>query len=268
MREEEKIIICNGKIEKVSDFGEDKQGKIIYEVIRIIQGKPLFIEEHYDRMKNSFKLSGVELTKSYTDLRNEINQLVKANKIKEGNIKITYSIDKDLFKIFFIPHKYPTDEMYIDGVDTILYFGERENPNAKIVNNEFRSKVNEKIKLRGAYEAILVDRNGIITEGSKSNIFIIKDDIVYTSKVEAVLPGVTRTEIMKMAKEIGVKVVEEDFNYLGINDIDSMFISGTSPKILPIRRVEEKELNVNNKILRKLMSSFNNKIKKYIENLE
>lgn len=268
MRDEEKIIINNGKIEKVSNFEEDKEGKIIYEVIRIIDGKPLFIEEHYDRMKNSFKLSGVELIKSYKELRDEINKLVKANKKKEGNIKITYCINKDLFKIFFIPHMYPTDEMYIDGVDTILYFGERENPNAKIVNNEFRSKVNEKMKLRGAYEAILVDRNGIITEGSKSNIFIIKDNILYTSKVEAVLPGVTRTEIIKMAKEMGIEVMEEDFNYLGIDDVDSMFISGTSPKILPIRRIEEKELNVNDKMLRKLISSFNNKIEKYIEELK
>lgn len=268
MGENLKKIINNGKIEKVDNFIEDKDGKIIYEVLRIIEGKPLFIEKHYERMENSFKLSGLELSISYDELRNQIDKLVKSNNIKEGNIKITYSVLLDSLKIFFIKHSYPTKQMYDEGVKTILFFGERENPNAKIVNNDFRSRVNESINSRGAYEAILVNRDGLVTEGSKSNIFIIKDGVVYTSRVKDVLPGVTRMEIIEMAKEMGVEIVETDYNYLDIENADAMFISGTSPNILPISYVEEKKLDVKNDILISLMRSFKEKISNYIKKLK
>ena len=138
--------------------------------------------------------------------------------------------------------------------------------NAKVVNKSFRDMVNEKIAEREVFEAILINRNGIVTEGSKSNIFMIKDDALYTSKVEAVLPGVTRTEIIELAEELNIQVNEVDYNYLGLKDVDAMFISGTSPKILPIKKIEEEIIDVDNKVLRKLMRAFNEKINDYILN--
>lgn len=266
IRSNSKVFIENGIVKKIGEFIEDKEGKIIYEVLRIIEGKPLFLEDHYKRMKNSYKLSGVELKETYDELKKQILTLVKESKVKEGNIKITYSVENKRLKIFFIDHKYPTEEMYKNGVDTILYFGERENPNAKVVNKSFRDMVNEKIAEREVFEAILINRNGIVTEGSKSNIFMIKDDALYTSKVEAVLPGVTRTEIIELAEELNIQVNEVDYNYLGLKDVDAMFISGTSPKILPIKKIEEEIIDVDNKVLRKLMRAFNEKINDYILN--
>lgn len=146
--------------------------------------------------------------------------------------------------------------MYKEGVKTILYFGERENPNAKVINNSFRGAVNKEIKKNDAHEAILVDRNGYITEGSRSNIFLIKGSNVYTSKVEAVLPGVTRTEIIKVAKENSINIIEENIRYTDLEKFDVLFISGTSPNILPIRRVNGLEFDVENDLLRKLMRLF------------
>lgn len=166
--------------------------KIIYEVLRIIDGKPIFLEEHIKRMKNSFKLVNEEFKLKYDDIFKLIENTVKSENKMIGNIKITYSLNLKELKVFFIPHSYPTDEMYRNGVKTILYFGERNNPNAKIVNDDFRSIVNAEINKHNAYEAILVDRNGFITEGSKSNIFMINGNELITSPIKAVLPGVTR----------------------------------------------------------------------------
>lgn len=260
-----KYFMQNGKLTKIAELEENKAGKTIYEVIKIINEKPLFIEDHYKRMKYSFELNELELEVKFDELVKQINMLVKENKRKEGNIKITYNVSDKEFDIFFIKHSYPTKKMYEEGVDTILYFGERENPNAKVINNDFRGKVNEQIAARNAFEAILVDRNGIITEGSKSNIFMIKDGVLYTSKIEKVLPGVTRTEIITMAIKMNIKVEECDFNYMGLKDVDAMFISGTSPNILPIKKVEDISLDVNNETLRKMMIKFDEKISEYIK---
>ena len=248
--------IDNGKVTKVENWREEGEGKLIYEVLRIINGKPLFYKEHYDRMINSFRLNDYKNSITYDELLKYIDDVVKANNKEVGNIKIIFNTNTDDFKVFFIKHSYPTDEMYSEGVKTILYFGERENPNAKVINNSFRELVTKEIKTNNAYEAILVDRNGYITEGSKSNIFLVKGDKVYTSKVEAVLPGVTRTEIIKVAKANNIEIVEENVKYTDLDKFDVLFISGTSPNILPIRTVNDMNFDVNNELLRRLMSLF------------
>ncbi|EKQ51159.1 MULTISPECIES: aminotransferase class IV [unclassified Clostridium] len=241
------------------------EDKVIYEVLRVINGIPIFLEAHLKRMKNSFQLINEEFTLSYEETVNKINNLIKSENKLNGNIKITYGINEKVLRIFFIEHSYPTEDMYKDGVSTILYFGERKNPNAKIINDAFRENVNREIKDKGAYEAILVDKNGYITEGSRSNIFMVKDNILMTSPTKAVLPGVTRGEIISLAKNIGIEIEEIEYKYSDIDKLGGMFISGTSPKVLPIKKVDNMDLDPNNRIIRKLMKEYNNQIKKYLE---
>ncbi|MDS0524138.1 aminotransferase class IV [Clostridium sp. SHJSY1] len=255
--------IENNQIKGLEEWKDDGEKEIIYEVLRIIKCKPLFYEEHYKRMVNSCSLAEVKLEFSEDTIKELIEKLIKANKSIEGNIKITYGKESKKIKMFYIKHSYPSEEMYSEGVRTILYYGERENPNAKIVNQNFRSKVNEKLKETGAYEAILVDRNNLITEGSRSNIFFIKGDAIYTSKVEKVLPGVTRTEIIKLANENNINVLEGEIDAKDLMEFDAMFISGTSPQILPISKVEDIKFDTNNYLLRKLMELFLKKVEKY-----
>lgn len=240
--------------------------KIIYEVLRVINGKPIFLEDHLERMENSFNLINEKFTLSYEDISDRIKKIIEKEKKTEGNIKITYGINEKILKVFFIEHSYPSYEMYKNGVDTILYFGERENPNAKIINDNFRAKVNKEIEERKVYEAILVDNNGCITEGSRSNIFMVKEDRLITSPLKAVLPGVTRGKIIRIANELEIKVEEREYKYSEIGKLDGMFISGTSPKILPIKKVNDIILNSENNIIKELLKEYDNEIGKYIKN--
>jgi len=242
------------------------EDKIIYEVLRVIDGKPIFLENHFSRMKNSFELINEKFTLTYEEISMKIDNLIKAENKFEGNIKITYEVNAKILRIFFVKHSYPSEKMYESGVKTILYFGERENPNAKIVNDNFRVKVNNEIKEQDAYEAILVDKNGYITEGSKSNIFMVKDNELLTAPIKSVLPGVTRSEIIKIAQKLGIKIKEVEYKYSDIDKLEGMFISGTSPKVLPIKSVNNINLNSNNHIIRNLMNEYNNEIRQYIEN--
>ncbi|NFG39899.1 aminotransferase class IV [Clostridium botulinum] len=260
-----KFFIENSNIKEINQLENIKvPGKVIYEVLRIIHGKPLFLENHLLRMENSFKLINIDQCLDNFKIRNDIENLVRENEKLEGNIKLTYNVNEKVMRIFFINHSYPNEEMYKNGVKTILYFGERENPNAKIVNLNFREKVNIKIKENNAYEAILVDRNGYITEGSKSNIFMVKENVLLTSPIKTVLPGVTRGEIIDIAIENGIKVEEVSYKYSDIEKLDGMFISGTSPKILPINQVDSIKMN-SNEIINKLIKYYNNKIIDYIK---
>lgn len=201
--------------------------------------------------------------------KRKINRLIEINKVSIGNIKLVFNFNKEKnnkFLCYFLKHNYPEDIEYKNGVRTILYHGERENPNAKVINIDFRKAVGEKIKEQKAYEAILIDKNGYITEGSKSNIFMIKDSKVITSPVEKVLPGITRQNIIDVCKNLNLDIDEEKVHYKDIEKLEGLFISGTSPKVLPIKSVDEMEFKSSkNKLILSIMEGYNKAIEKDIK---
>ncbi|EPY2271693.1 aminotransferase class IV [Clostridium sporogenes] len=265
------FFIENEKIKERDSFEESflKEGKSLYEVIRIIDRAPLFLKSHLERFYNSAKLEGLNLWLDEEEIKEKINRLIEINKVSIGNIKLVFNFNKrknNNFLCYFLKHNYPEDIEYKRGVKTILYHGERENPNAKVINMDFRKIVGEKIKEEKAYEAILVDRNGYITEGSKSNIFMIKDGKVITAPIEKVLPGITRQNIIDVCKNLNLKVEEEKVHYKDIGKLEGLFISGTSPKVLPIKSVDEIEFKSSeNKLILSIIEVYNKAIEEDIK---
>ncbi|MDP4145971.1 MAG: aminotransferase class IV [Bacillota bacterium] len=268
-----KYFLIDNRVLECKDFDSSflDHGRSLYEVIRIIDGVPLFLEKHLERLINSANITGLKLSLNIDQINERLVKLIEANGVSLGNAKIVFSFENEsnncTFYAYYLKHQYPTDEQYKNGVNTILYHGERENPNAKVVNVNFRKMVDEKIREKQVYEAILVDRNGNITEGSKSNIFMIKNNEVYTAPVEAVLPGITRDTIIAVCQEAGYKLTEKKVHYTELNDLDGLFISGTSPKVLPIKRVADKEFkSSSNKVVLDIMHGYDSVINQYINN--
>ncbi|NEU03471.1 MULTISPECIES: aminotransferase class IV [Clostridium] len=258
-------ILYNGDIKNTDEFEVIKpvSSKQIYEVIRIINKKPLFLKEHIERLINSVKITDSNCVVTTEIIKDEIEKLVKVNNVTEGNVKII--LDNSDRYMFFIPHSYPSQDLYINGVKTILYFGERENPNAKVINDTFRERVNRKLDESNSYEAILVDRNGYITEGSRSNIFMVIDGKIVTSPGSKVLPGITRMKIIQCCNELGLEIEEKELYYKQLDKIEGAFISGTSPKVLPIKSIDELKINSQkNKIINDIKNKFDELIKKDI----
>jgi branched-chain amino acid aminotransferase len=265
-----KFYIENLEVKEAEQFDDNltKEGKSIYEVIRVIKGVPLFFEEHMSRFENSCSLEKREMLLKEKEISDKMYKLIEVNGISEGNVKIVFNYkdneNKALF--YFIKHSYPTESMYLEGVKTILYFGERTNPNAKVINTTFKSSVENKIKENDAYEAILVDNQGFITEGSRSNIFIVKGESIVTSPLEMVLPGVTRGIIIDLIKKCGISFREEQVSYKEIAELKGLFISGTSPQVLPISKVDNNIFKSSeNLLVKRIMDEYNNRVKGYID---
>jgi len=255
-----KYFIFNSEVKDCNEFDENlfKSGKCLYEVIRIIDGKELFLQRHLERLENSAKLINVELWITEDEIKEKIKQLIEKNDITIGNVKLVFNVENKVFLAYFIKHHYPSKDDYKNGVKTIFYHGERKNPNAKIVNMDFRDRVDKEIREKNVYEAILVDRNGFITEGSKSNIFMIKGQKVITSPLEDVLPGITRNVIMEVCRKMAIEVLEKRIHYKDVKDLDGLFISGTSPEVLPISKVDNLEFNSSkNELVLKIMDGYN-----------
>jgi branched-chain amino acid aminotransferase len=158
--------------------------------------------------------------------------------------------------LFQIPHNYPTAQNYQEGINTITYESIRENPGVKYVNDTLRTLTNQLIQKHHVYEVLLVDHEGYITEGSRSNVFFIKDNTLYTSPIEYVLPGTSRKRVFDICREYQLPIVEQRIAKNSLHEFDVAFLTGTSPLILPINQIDTIHYDVNLPFLRQLMDHY------------
>lgn len=240
---------------------------MVYEVIRLIDGVALFLEDHFERLKRSMQIQGLMFQMDFQDFKQNIAELARQNKQMEGNVKFVYSVvERNVRWAFtFIPHSYPTPDDYHSGVTTDLLFAERQNPNAKVIQSAIRDEANQMIATLKLYEVLLVDGNGMITEGSRSNVFFVKSGVFYTAPASMILEGITRKKVIDCLKNLNFQIVEQAVSKAEIGDFDSVFLTGTSPKVLPVRAIGEQEFNTQALVLQKLMKSYDEMIATYIE---
>lgn len=249
------------------DFAYEPGTGHIYEVIRVLNGVPLFLEDHLERMHESLALIGKASVKSTEEVRNLISLLIKANGTRNGNVKFVVGDSlPDGILLYMIPHSYPDEAMYKNGIATAILKLERTNPNAKIVNTSYKEMVAEFIRDKGVYEALLVNREGCITEGSRSNVFFVASDTLLTPPLKDVLGGITRKRIIDLAKSSGIAFRETDISLDLLSELQGAFMSGTSPKVLPISRIDKLEIpSASCPIIGRLMKLYDAEIEEYVK---
>lgn len=264
----EDYYIRNGREFEVSIPAEAASQPSVYEVIRVIQGIPLFLEDHMERLQRSAESLDANLLKILPNIISDIERLILLNNYPEKNIKlVVYNLEKETpdYSMCFIKSRYPSQEQYSQGIHTILVHAERSNPNAKVIDNELREMINEKLEECKAYEALLLNNKGEITEGSRSNLFFVVHGKIYTSPPEDVLIGITRKYILEACSNLNYDIIEQPIPFSMLDYAEGAFITGTSPKLLPIQCIEEKQLDsANNVIVKRILEEYDRILEKYI----
>ncbi len=262
----------NGQLLESTLFDDSflSQPQYIYEVFRVIDGIPLFIEDHQERLRQTIALSGNPSELIPQNFVQQVNALIAANKLSAGNLKVVLlpgqQPPESIFMIYVIEHQYPSPEEFAEGVPLALIQGTRENPNAKVMDVQLRNASNLVRKSQRVYETLLLDQDNCITEGSRSNVFFVWDHEVVTPPLADVLPGVTRKHISKLCGELGIPLREEKVHQESLWQMDAVFITGTSRKVLPAFRVDEWLYPPDHPIIRQLQVAFNREIENYIRN--
>ena len=252
--------IFNKKVKSIEEFDKSLlyKGQPLYEVIGFKSKKLVFLNDHIERLNKSAELAGLNLWISNSDLIEMISSLSFINDINDGSITMVFNFsDSKTFTTYINENEDSCKpEDYINGVETRFYFKERENPNVKLFNCDFRERAGEILKKYDLREVILVDKNGFITEASKSNVFMIKDDEIFTSPIEDVLPGVTRKHVIQICKRLGIKLIEKKIPYILAWEMDAIFLTGTTIKVLPVNAINDMGYFVKNPLLFKIMEEF------------
>lgn len=264
-----KFVLTNSGWIDENEFntGFIQSDKTIYEVIRVIDGVGLFLEDHFDRLRNSVKLQNVDFQINFNTFKNNLSELISKNNCLTGNVKFILSDEhgEPRWAYLFIPYSYPSANEYEQGVATQFLFAERQTPNAKVIQSGLREQANAAIAEFNLYEVLLVDSQGWITEGSRSNVFFVKSGVFYTAPGSMVLEGITRNKVIGCIYSLGFELKEEAIHYSSIGDFDAVFITGTSPKVLPVKSIRSVNFDVSNLFVAKLMALYNQKIQEYVD---
>jgi len=242
-----------------TDMCDEKstEGIVVYEVLRIADGVPLFFDDHFQRLINSCELINKTIGIDKKMLLEQFVELGKKNSISHGNImlKFIFNIKGCTQFIFFIPHSYPSEEDYLNGVSVGFLEAERENPEAK-VEQGVRDIANKVLEVNKIAEVLLVDHDGYITEGSRSNVVFVKGDALYTCNMSRILKGITLDKVLGIASAENIPVVFKPVHQTDISSYDALFITGTSPKILPVAIAGNTHFDTGNHLVRRLMNLY------------
>ncbi|QOR33973.1 aminotransferase class IV family protein [Clostridium sp. 'deep sea'] len=261
-------LIHDGEVYSTADESivKSMNKKSVYEVIRAIDAVPLFFEEHIDRLYKSAEIINIKLCLTKQKIKQLMAKLMSVNNEFNSNIKLLFSEDGASYFLYFMHTFYPSQEMYKKGIHTVLYDVVRYNPNAKVNDYQLRKHIKEYRLERAAFEALLVNKHKNVTEGSRSNIFFVKDKTLYTAPNRKVLIGITRNKVIEHAKKLNIKVIERDISTRELMSFEGVFMTSTSNDILPITSIDDLLFeSVQNTTIELLQNAYLNGIKEYVK---
>lgn len=244
--------VKNGDIVKVEDavvnitYREVQFSFSVYESISIVNKRAIFLEDHITRLFKS--CVGIKLRHPFrrSQIKQCIIDLITIDNIESATMRILIigGANPQLFITYTDKITYPS-LYYKEGVSVTTYDGERIFPKFKTSNLLLSYIALEDAKTKGAFEAILVNPNGYLLEGTRSNFYGFKNKKLYTAENEKVLEGITRTRILESASELGIEVVMRApmLKEIRHGDFDELFISSTSMAAMPIKEIDEMPFN-------------------------
>jgi branched-chain amino acid aminotransferase len=241
------------------------------------QGTAIFrLDAHTDRLFDSAHIMGMKIPFS----KDEINEATRAA-VRENNLESAYirpmvfygseamGLRATGLKVQVIVAAwhwgaYMGDEALKVGIKVRTSSFTRHHVNIAMTRAKANGNyINSMLALQeaisgGADEAMLLDPEGYVAEGSGENIFLVKNGVVYTPEVTSCLNGITRSTILTLAEEQGLKVVEKRITRDEVYIADEAFFTGTAAEVTPIREVDGRQIGAGRRgpITEKLQSAY------------
>jgi len=231
-------------------------GDGVFEGIRVYNGRVFELDAHIKRLYESAKAIRLTIAISQSELASAVEETVEANNITDGYVRLvvtrgvgTLGLNPFICKnscIYIIADSiqlYP-EELYEKGMRIISATTVRNHPlaippQAKTMN--YLNNILAKIEALDSNvpEAIMYNHEGYVAEASGDNILIVKDGVIYTPPAEAgALPGITRSIVIKLAKEENLQVVEKNLTRFDLYVCDEFFLTGTAAEVIGIVEVD------------------------------
>lgn len=250
------------------------EGIRCYETVR---GPEIFrLDEHIERLFNSAHIFLIDIPYSKEEIKRSVIETVRINKIKECYIRPIVYIGYGAMGLYSQKNPinvsiavwpwgaYLGDKGLKNGirVKTSSFIKNHVNANmsrGKVCGYYVNSQLAKKEAISCGYdEALLLDTEGYVSEGSGENIFIVRKGMLKTTPLTSILEGITRDSIIELAHDGSIEVVEERFTRDELYISDEAFFTGTAAEVTPIRDVDGRNIGTGRpgRITKRLQSLF------------
>lgn len=263
---EQRWIFMNGKYVKkeeaaVSVFDHGfLYGDGIFEGIRVYSGNVFRLREHLERLYDSAKSILLEIPYTLEEMEQFVVQAVRKNDLQDAYIRLVVS--RGIGDLGLDPAKCPepnviiivdqvaiySQELYDNGLQIISVPTRRNIPDAlnpKIKSLNYLNNILVKMEANraGLGEALMMNQEGYVTEGSSDNIFIVKRGVVYTPPCYlGALEGITRQAIIDICNRVGYTIKEEPFTRHDVYVSDEVFLTGTAAEVIAVVNVDGRSI--------------------------
>jgi branched-chain amino acid aminotransferase len=260
-------IYLNGKLvpeeeAKVSVFDHGfLYGDGVFEGIRAYHNSVFKLKEHVDRFFDSAHAINLQIPLTKAEMTEVILETCRQNDLQDCYIRTVASRGKG--DLGLDPRKCPAPtvvciassitlyppELYETGMKVITVPTRRNGPegvNPRIKSLNYLNNIMAKIEanMAGVPEAILLNQEGYVAECTGDNIFIVKDGVLKTPATYiGLLEGVTRNEVIKLAKKLGIEVQETTFTRYDLFVADEVFLTGTAAELIPVTTIDSRVIS-------------------------
>jgi branched-chain amino acid aminotransferase len=255
-------------------------GAGVFETMRSYNQEIFLIKEHLIRLRKSAEIFAINIPWQDDELKRALNETIRVNNLKNAYIRLSISrgegpigLDPNLCPnptLVIMAKELPdyNQEIYGKGIKAIICETKRNslestNPQAKSFNflNNIAAKI--EVNAAGAAEGLMLNHRGELTEGTVSNLFLVKNNIILTPRIEVgILEGITRNFVIALAKENQLNVQEDILFSNDLLDADEVFITNSTQEIVPIMEVNNQKIStgIPGEITLKILELYRNKV--------
>ncbi|QNK58152.1 aminotransferase class IV [Paenibacillus sp. PAMC21692] len=240
----------------------------LFETFRTYGGEPYLLERHLDRLRGGCMELGIPFAMKADELRREITALLAANGLADGYIRLTVSAGVGELGLPVGDYSDPTvlilaKSLPVVGVDALrrgrelrLLRTRRNSPEGTVrfkslhymnniiakremlgLNGRDRTEQIASLPSPGA-EGLMLSRDGWLTEGIVSNLFFLRQGVIYTPCIETgILPGVTRARVIELARDTGYEVEEGLYTWEQLLEAEEVWLTNSIQELVPVTRL-------------------------------
>jgi branched-chain amino acid aminotransferase len=252
-------------------------GDGVWEGVRLHGGVLLYAAEHVKRLFQGAKAIDMDVDVTLGDLIKMMYDTVDANEMHEGvHIRLmvtrglkstpyqnpTFTVGKPTI-VIAAEHKAAAEGPKVNGMRLMTTHVRRGAPDVQDPAWNSHSKLNciaacIQANKAGVDESLMLDPHGFVATCNSVHFFIVVDGVVLTSKRKYILHGITRDNVMRIARGLGMETREEDFTLTAVYSADESFVTGTFAGVLPVREVDGRKIGTGERgpVVRRLQEAY------------
>jgi branched-chain amino acid aminotransferase group I len=241
---------------KVSVFDSSVQGgDAVWEGLRVYNGRIFKLDEHLDRLFDSAKAMAFAHIPTREEVKNAIFDTLKANGMRDGvhvrltltrGMKTTSNMDPRVNQYgscLIVLAEWKAPRFAATGIRLVSSTIRRNTPqcvDSKIHHNNLINNILAKVEanVAGVDDALMLDIHGFVSETNSTNVFFVKKGQILTPHADACLPGITRREVIDIARTEGFPVIERNISISEVYSADETFVTGTVGELTPVLEVD------------------------------